>query len=214
MAELYYNQLDDSARSKIQFVVVNDDGAVNDFGRLESAARYPQYCQKTQANCKTLPAVQDDGESTLMNALSNGNNFPKDDMALVDKMGNMIQYFTSAQSNMGDKDNNRVRNAVMEIVRDDYKNPCAKPAGGAGEGGNNSSGGKKSPLDELRAFCKLSKDKCVACKGKLRKTGECTLKKKLKCKLMRSEETCKMAKCTYKPPKGKKKMKCKGKGIF
>jgi len=116
MAELYYNQLDDDQRSKIQFVLVNDDSAASDMGRLKSAAMF--------GGQGPLPAVQDDKPSTFMNELSNNKPSPKDDMALVDKEGHMIKYFPSSQSNMGDSQNNNVRNTVMEVLRADYKNPC------------------------------------------------------------------------------------------
>lgn len=212
MAELYYNQLNDEQRSKIQFVVLNDDKAATTFGRLKESAQFAG---------KTLPAVQDVDGSPLMNALSNNNQYPKDDMAIVDKDGNMIQYFPSSKSNMGNKKSNDVRSAVLEIVGD-FKNPCVKPSSGGDKGdggdkGNNSGkgdgNGELSPLQALKAHCKL-KDNCAACKGKLRKGDICTLKKRLKCKFMTTPEVCEMAKCKYKPAKGKKKAKCKGKGIF
>lgn len=222
MAELYYNQLNDEQRSKIQFVVLNNVGAATSFGDLEKSARYPRFCKPISEECRNLPAVQDVAKSPLMNALSNNNNYPKDDMAIVDKDGNMIQYFTSAKSNMGNKSSNDVRSAVMKIVGADFKNPCVKPASGGDKGdggdkGNNSGkgdgNGEVSPLQALKAHCKL-KDNCAACKGKLRKGDICTLKKRLKCKFMTTPEVCKMAQCKYKPAKGNKKARCVGKGIF
>jgi len=203
MAELYYNQLSDGNRSKIQFVLLNDDTAVDDMGRLKAAAKF---------NGKELPAVQDDNKSTLMNALSNNNDYPKDDMALVDKNGRMIKYFTNAQSSMSNRQSNNVRSMVMEVVRDGYKNPCGGGDDGK-QGGDGKGKGEMSPLDELKAHCMLSKDTCAACKGRM-KRGACALKKRLKCKMMMTEELCKKAKCSYKAPKRGKKAKCKGRGIF
>lgn len=226
MAELYYNQLNDEQRSKIQFVALNADDAATSFGDLEDSARYPRFCKPSPSKqCDILPAVQDDSGSPLMNALSNNNQYPKDDMAIVDKDGNMIQYFPSSKSNMGNKNSNQVRSAVMEIVREDFKNPCVKPSSGgdkgdggdkgnnSGKGDGNSNDGEVSPLQALKAHCKL-KDNCAACKGKLRKGDICTLKKRLKCKFMTTPKVCEMAKCKYKPAKGNKKARCVGKGIF
>lgn len=204
MAELYYNQLDDKQRSKIQFVLLNDDGAAQDMGRLK---------QSGQWEGKALPAVQDDDQSTLMDALSNKNNFPKDDMALVDKNGHMIKYFPSSQSSMGNRQSNNVRSMVMEVVRDGYKNPCVEDGDDGKQGGDGKGKGEMSPLDELKAHCMLSKDTCAACKGRM-KRGACALKKKLKCKMMTTEELCKKAKCSYKAPKRGKRAKCRGRGIF
>jgi len=205
MAELYYNQLEDNDRSKIQFVLLNDDGASGDMGRLKDAGKY---------GANALPAVQDDNSSTLMNALSNNKQWPKDDMALVDKNGRMIKYFPSSQSAMGNRQNNNVKSMVLKVVGDDYKNPCGGGEESKEESKEGGMGkGEMSPLDELKAHCMLSKDTCAACKGRM-KRGACALKKKLKCKLMLTEELCKKAKCNYKPPKRGKKAKCRGKGIF
>jgi len=204
MAELYYKELNDNQRAKIQFVLVNDDGAANDFGRLKTAGMY---------GGRGLPTVQDDKSSTLMNALSNNNNYPKDDMALLDKNGRMIKYFTSSKSNMNNRGADGVPSAVFEVLKDTYKNPCATDNGKKEGKGNEDKEGGMSELDELRAHCKLSKDTCAACKGRM-KRGACALRKKLKCKFMQSEELCKKAKCQYKAPKRGKKSKCKGKGIF
>jgi len=197
MAELYYEQLDDVQQSKIQFVALNDDGAVRDFESLEKAAR-------------GLPTIQDKAGSPYMNALSNNNNMPKDDMAIIDKNGHMIRYFNSRESNMGNKNNNNIRTAVMELLKDDYKSPCA---GKGGDGDGDDGKGEMSPLEALKAHCRSDNDTCVACKGKLRGKN-CVLKKRLKCKFMQSEELCKKANCKYKAAKRGKKAKCKGKGIF
>lgn len=208
MADLYYGKLNDDQREKIQFVLLNDNSAVNSMGALKAAGSY---------NGNKLPAVQDDGQRTLMNALSNNNPSPKDDMILVDKNGKVIKYLPMRESNMGDKEDNNVRSLVLEVVRDDFKPPDCASRGGQGGGGQTSSGGgggkgNMSPLDELKAYCMLEGN-CAACKGRMRR-GACALKKKLKCKLMQTREACEKAKCSYKAAKGKRKAKCKGKGVF
>lgn len=212
MADLYYGKLNDDQREKIQFVLLNDNSAARSMGDLKAAGSY---------NGNYLPAVQDDAKRTLMDALSNNNPYPKDDMILVDKNGKVIKYLPMRESNMGNKEDNDVRSLVLEVVRDDFKHPCAgRPAGGQGGqggGGQTSSGGgggkgNMSPLDELKAYCMLEGN-CAACKGRMRR-GACALKKKLKCKLMQTKEACEKAKCSYKAAKKGKKAKCKGKGVF
>jgi len=194
MARLY-GQLDDDQQSKIQFVALNDDGAARDFESLKRAAG-------------GLPTIQDKAGSPYMNALSNNNNMPKDDMAIIDKNGHMIRYFNSRESNMGNPNSNNIRTAVMNLLKDDYKSPCA------GKGGDGDDGkGEMSPLEALLAHCRSDNDTCVACKGKLRGKN-CVLKKRMKCKFMQSEELCKKAKCKYKAPKRGKPAKCRGKGLF
>jgi len=200
MADLYYNPargLNDNDRSKIQFVLINDDGAARDFDRLKQSGQYQG---------KYLPAYNDDSQSNLMDNISGGKDWPKDDMAILDKEGRMIQYFESSQSNMGNRNSNKIKAAVERVLSDDYKNPCE------GDSSASESEEEMSPLDELKATCMLE-DNCSDCKGKLKK-GACKLKKKLKCKFMGTEDLCKKAKCQYKPGKKGKKAKCKGKGIF
>jgi len=213
MADLYYNPkygMDDNDRSKIQFVLINDDGAASDFERLKQAGQYQG---------KFLPALNDDDSSSLMNAISGGKQWPKDDMAILDKEGRMIQYFENPQSAMGNRANNKIKSAVEKILSDDYKNPCVADESkddskdeSKDESMDESKDSKEemSPMDELRASCLLN---CDGCKGKM-KRGKCQLKKKLKCKFMLTKELCTQAKCKYKAAKGNKKAKCKGKGIF
>lgn len=195
MAELYYNQLDDDQRSKITFVALNDDGAARDLPRLKASGNY---------NGKQMPTVQDENGSPMMNALSNNNQMPKDDMILFDKNGQVIQYFTMSKSNMGNRQSNNIKTAVMDVLKEDYKSPC---------GGGDDGKGEMSAKDALMAHCKKDSETCAACKGKVR-GNRCVLKKRLKCKFMQTEELCKKAECSYKPPKRGKKAKCKGKGIF
>lgn len=198
MAELYYNQLDEAAREKIGFVLVNDDGAASDRPRLEASGTYQG---------KQLPVVQDDGDSTLMNALSNNNAYPKDDMAVVDRNGRMIRYIDARSSSMSNRADNNVRSFVMEIAQDSYKNPC-------GNGDN-----EKTDLEKLADVCSAGAENCAACKGRW-KNSACKLKKKMKCRLLQNEAMCTQAKCKFakaKPAKKGKKAKpakCKGKGIF
>lgn len=213
MADLYYNPkygMDDNDRSKIQFVLINDDGAASDFDRLKQSGQYQG---------KFLPALNDDDNSSLMNAISGGKQWPKDDMAILDKEGRMIQYFDSSQSGMSNRANNKIKTAVEKILSDDYKNPCVADESkeeskdeSKDESVDESKDSKEemSPMDELRASCLLN---CTGCKGKMKK-GKCQLKKKLKCKFMLTKELCTQAKCKYKAPRGNKKAKCKGKGIF
>jgi len=201
MADLYYNPkygMDDNDRSKIQFVLINDDGAASDFERLKESGQYQG---------KYLPALNDDADSSLMNAISGGKQWPKDDMAILDREGRMIQYFASSQSGMSNRADNKIKTAVEKILSDDYKNPCV-----ADESKEESKDAKEevSPMDELKASCLLN---CNGCKGKMKK-GKCQLRKKLKCKFMSTKELCTQAKCKYKAARGNKKAKCKGKGIF
>jgi len=204
MAELYYNQLDEAAREKIGFVLVNDDGAAADRPRLESSGSYQG---------KKLPVVQDDGDSTLMNALSNNDPYPKDDMAVVDRNGRMIKYFDSRSSSMSNRGNNNVRSFVMDLTQDSYENPC-------GNGDNEKTEvDEKTEVEKLADLCSAGADNCAACKGRW-KNSACKLKKKMKCRLLQNEAMCTKAKCKFakaKPArKGKKAKpaKCKGKGIF
>lgn len=209
MADLYYNPkygMDDNDRSKIQFVLINDDGAASDFGRLKHSGQYQG---------KFLPAFNDDEDSSLMNAISGGKQWPKDDMAILDREGRMIQYFESSQSGMSNRANNKIKTAVEKILSDDYKNPCVADESkdeSKDESVDESKDSKEemSPMEELKASCLLN---CNGCKGKMKK-GKCQLRKKLKCKFMTTKELCTQAKCKYKAPKGNKKAKCKGKGIF
>lgn len=214
MADLYYNPqrgMDDNDRSKIQFVLINDDGAATDFDRLQDAGQYQG---------KFLPALNDDEDSSLMNAISGNKQWPKDDMAILDRKGRMIQYFESSQSSMSNRANNKIKSAVEKILSDDYKNPCEKDESKDDSVSEESKDSvseeskdekeETSPLDDLKAACLLS---CKDCKGKVQR-GKCKLKKKLKCKFMLTKELCTQAKCKYKAPKGGKKAKCKGKGIF
>merc|ERR1719211_49266 len=108
---------------------------------------------------------------------------------------------------MSNRANNKIKTAVEKILSDDYKNPCV-----ADESIEESKDSKEeiSPMEELRASCLLN---CAGCKGKMKK-GKCQLRKKLKCKFMTTKELCTQAKCKYKAPRGNKKAKCKGKGIF
>lgn len=212
MADLYYNPargLNDNDRSKIQFVLVNDDGAARDFDRLKQSGQYQG---------KYLPAYNDDSKSNLMNNISGGKEWPKDDMAILDKEGRMIQYFDSSQSSMGNRSNNKIKAAVEKVLSDDYKNPCEGDSAASesdeskASESDESKEDEKTPLDVLKATCML-KDNCSNCKGKVKK-GACKLKKKLKCKFMGTEDLCKKAQCKYKPAKKGKKAKCTGKGIF
>lgn len=200
MAELY-GKLGKEQQKKIQFVALNDDGAAASFNALKSAAG-------------GLPTIQDKAGSPYMNALSNGDNMPKDDMAIIDKDGHMIRYFTARESNMGDKFNNNIRTAVMNLLKDDYKSPCAGKMGGDGKGDGDDGKGEMSPLEALKEHCRSDMDKCAACKGKVKQGKNCVLRKRLKCKFMTTEELCKKAKCKYKAPKRGKPAKCRGKGIF
>jgi len=222
MAELYYNQLDDAARSKIGFILVNDDGALADLNRLKGAGSY---------GGKYLPTVQDDSSSTVMNALSNNNPWPKDDMVVIDKDGHVIKYFTSRYSAMGNRQNNNIRSFVMEVTKAGYKNPCAAEIEVVKKDEKDKSEkdseemAVQNGLYKLKEACKQTEAACRDCSGNF-KNNKCFLKKKMRCSLMKSETLCKIAECKYskakkakkakkgKPAKKAKPAKCKGKGIF
>jgi len=227
MAELYYNQLDDPARAKIGFILVNDDGASADLNRLKVAGSWKG---------ESLPTVQDDSSSTVMNALSNKNPWPKDDMVVIDRDGHVIKYFTSRYSAMGNRANNNIKNFVMALTKPEYKNPCAPEKVVVEESKDESEDKDKSEKDseemavqnglyKLKEACKQSEADCLNCSGKF-KNNKCFLKKKMRCSLMKSEALCKLAECKYskakkgkkakkgRPAKKAKPAKCKGKGIF
>eukprot|EP00497_Spongosphaera_streptacantha_P003121 TRINITY_DN376_c0_g1_i1.p1 TRINITY_DN376_c0_g1~~TRINITY_DN376_c0_g1_i1.p1 ORF type:complete len:228 (-),score=79.41 TRINITY_DN376_c0_g1_i1:683-1366(-) len=222
MAELYYNQPDDAARFKIGFILVNDDGALADLNGLKASGSY---------RGKFLPVVQDDSGSTIMNAISNKNPWPKDDMAVIDKDGHMIKYFTSRYSAMGNRQNNNVRSFVMELSKAEYKNPCAAEIE-VGKEKEKDKSEKDSEdmaiqngLYKLKEACRQTEADCLDCSGRF-KNNKCFLKKKMKCSVLKSEVLCKLAECKYskakkgkkakkgRPSKKEKPAKCKGKGIF
>jgi len=222
MAELYYNQLDDAARSKIGFIAVNDDGALADLNGLKASARF---------GGQSITVVQDDSSSTLMNAISNENPWPKDDMAVIDKDGHMIKYFTSRYSAMANRQNNNVKSFVMALTKDEYKNPCVAEVEVTKEPEKDKSEkdseemAVQNGLYKLKEACKKSENDCISCSGKF-KNKKCFLKKKMRCSLMKTEALCKLAECKYskakkgkkakkgRPAKKAKPAKCKGKGIF
>jgi len=221
MAELYYNQLDDAARSKIGFILVNDDGALADLNGLKASGRW---------GGKSLPVVQDDSGSTVMNSISNQNPWPKDDMAVIDSNGHMIKYFTSRYSAMGNRQNNNVRSFVMELSKAEYKNPCAaakEPEVKEKDKSEKDSEGMalQNGLYKLKEACRKTEADCLDCSGRF-KNNKCFLKKKMRCAVLKSEALCKLAECRYskarpakkakkgRPAKKAKPAKCKGKGIF
>jgi len=121
MAELYYNQLTADQQKQIGFILVNDDTAAGDMNRLKSAGSF----QKDGSPREYLPTVQDDSSSTVMNALSNNDPYPKDDMVVIDRDGHVIKYFTNRESNMSNKASNNIKKFVMALTKPEYKNPCA-----------------------------------------------------------------------------------------
>lgn len=208
MSQLYYEQLDDADREVIDFVIVNSADALSYVGNLSKDGQ-------------NLSVVQDDPNNTLYKALSNFDPNPKDDMALIDKNGRMIAYFDSLASGMYNSKKNNIRTAVMEVLADDYVNPCAESGGeGDGEDKSDKKEGKEGKpkkikydvvedLDALKAKCMADKDSCYDCRGKYNKKKGCRLARKLKCRHMNTEEMCKSAGCMYKKPRKNKGMRCK-----
>lgn len=205
MSQLYYEQLDDADREVVDFVIVNSADALG-------------YVANLSKDGQNLPVVQDDSNNTLYKALSNFDANPKDDMALIDKNGRMIAYFDSLASGMYNSKKNNIRTAVMEVVSDDYVNPCGDLSD---KGDDKQEKGKKEgkpkkmkyevveDLDALKAKCTADKDTCYDCRGKYSKKRGCRLARKLKCRHMNTEEMCKSAGCMYKKPRKNKGMRCK-----
>jgi len=227
MAELYYGQLNADQQKQIGFILVNDDGALADLPRLMEKGSY---------DGKSLPTVQDDSSSTVMNALSNNDPWPKDDMVVIDRDGHVIKYFTSRESAMSNRQNNNIKKFVMALTQEGYKNPCAvekvvveesnesdsKDVSSSKDGeSKDDSESKDNPekdseemevedgLDKLKEACGQSEADCRACSGKF-KNSKCFLKKKMRCSQMKSEALCKLAECKYSKAKKAKKAK-KGK---
>jgi len=199
MATIYYSMLDDDARSKISFLIVNAGSASADRADLERAARY----NSGGTIMGPLPVYQDDRTSTLLNAISNNDPYPKDDIALFDREGRVVSYWESNQSFLGGT-TNLIIQKVREVTADGYVSPC----GPAVDPETEQPGGELS-LSQFRDLCQTSTDNCRACRGKI-KNGECRVKIK-SCKKVRTEEMCRAARCKVKVNKKKNKVKCKNK---
>lgn len=213
LSDLYYNKLDDAAREKVSIILVNGDD-----GRA--------YVNNLRSRNQRLPIAQDDPSETLFNSISNNDRAPKDDMALFDAEGRLIQYFESADAYMGNASKNNIRTAVEAVLAPGYVNPCAedevvaptnptekkdkqkKDKGKSGRQAKN----VVSKADVLN-MCKVDEATCSTCKGRWRKS-KCKLSKKIKCRHLLSEDICKAAGCNYRRPKNGKPMKCKGNEIL
>jgi len=147
MAEYYYSDdlnqalreqqriplMDDEDRKKIQFIVINADGSAR--------SQYNGLRNRAQLNGKFIPVIQDN-DNKLIASISGSSGKStqgnKDHMALIDKHGRILKYFTAQDSYMGNKPNDITRavegvlsgdlNAVPLCPKiDDKPEPSAQP---------------------------------------------------------------------------------------
>lgn len=147
MAEYYYSDdlnqvlreqqkiplMDDEDRKKVQFIIINADGSAR--------SQYDSLRARAQVNGKFLPVIQDN-DNKLIASISGSSGKStqgnKDHMALIDKHGRIVKYFTAQESFMGNKPNDVTRavegvlsgdtNAVPLCPKiDDKPEPSAKP---------------------------------------------------------------------------------------